>query len=129
MQDWQTEIGKFSVQQMVDRVCQLFLSSRRKLATAAVLALVILFGFHVIFGANGMVVYVNKRAELRKLEGETQKLEQENQQLTRDVDDLKTSPKAIENEARKQGYAKPGEIIYQMPQKPQPPAQAQVSKP
>jgi len=130
MQD-QTPIFKLDVQQLVDRVCQVFYSSRRKLATAAVFALVLFLGFHVIFGANGMVVYTNKRAEYRKLQKETQELDQENQRLTHQVEALRTDPKAIEKEAREQlHYTKKGEVIYLLPQKPadQPPKDASAKK-
>ena len=112
---------------MFDRVYEVFYASRRKLATAAVFALVIFLGFHVIFGANGMVVYTNKRAEYKKLQIETQQLDEENQRLTKQVEELRTDPKAIEREAREQlHYSKKGEIIYLLPQKPaeQPPANA-----
>jgi len=119
---------------MFDRVCCLFYSSRRKLATAGVFALVAFLAFHVIFGANGMVVYTHKRSEFRKLQVETEQLDEENLRLTKQVDDLRTDPKAIEKEAREQlHYTKKGEIIYLLPQKPadQPPkdASAQAAKP
>ncbi len=87
--------GKFDVQQMFDSVCGLLYSFRRKLATVAVFALVVFLGFHVIFGANGMVVYTHKRAEYRQLQKDTDELDQENQRLTKEVDELKTDPKAI----------------------------------
>ena len=130
MQDRQT-IGKFNVQQLVDRVCQVFYASRRKLATAAVFALVLFLGFHVIFGANGMVVYTHKRAEYRALQKESQQLDDENQKLTKEVESLRTDPKAIEKEAREQlHYTKKGEVIYLLPQKQAPDhSTAQVTKP
>src|SRR4051812_32485188 len=132
--DQQTTIAKFSVQQMMDRVCGIFYASRRKLATAAVFLLVIFLGFHVIFGANGMVVYTNKRADYQNLQKETQELDEENQKLTKQVEQMRTDPKAIEKEARESlHYTKKGEIIYLLPQKPadQPAkdASAQVAKP
>jgi len=130
MQGQQTN-GKFKVQQMFDSVCGLLYSLRRKLATIAVFALVLFLGFHVIFGANGMMVYTHKRAEYRQLEKETDQLDQENQRLTKEVEDLKTDPKAIERVAREQlHYTKKGEIIYLLPQKQaeQPPANATAKK-
>jgi cell division protein FtsB len=111
-------IEKFNLHHILDRACQLFYSSRRKLATASVLALVAFLAFHVVFGANGMVVYTNKRSEYKKLQIETEQLDEENQHLTKDAEDLRTDPKAIEREAREQlGYTKKGEIIYLLPQK------------
>lgn len=123
--------GNFDVHQMFDSVCQLLYSFRRKLATVAVFALVLFLGFHVIFGANGMVVYTHKRSEFRELQKETDELDQENQRLTRQVDELKTDPKAIERVAREQlHYTKKGEIVYLLPQKQadQPPANATAKK-
>jgi cell division protein FtsB len=112
-------IEKLNVHQILDRACQIFYSSRRKLATASVLALVAFLAFHVVFGANGMVVYTQKRTEFKRLQGETEHLDEENRSLAHQVDALKTDPKAIEKEARDQlHYAKEGEIIYLLPQKP-----------
>ncbi|HVZ17663.1 MAG TPA: septum formation initiator family protein [Terriglobales bacterium] len=116
---------------LLDRLCQVFYSSRRKLATAAVFALVLFLGFHVIFGANGMMVYTHKRSEYQRLIKETQQLDEENQKLTKEVEDLRTDPKAIEKEAREQlHYTKKGEVIYLLPQKPadQPPKDASAKK-
>jgi len=109
----QSPIGQFEVQQMIDRVCQFFYSSRRKLATGAVFALVLFLGFHVIFGANGMVVYTHKRAEYRKLLQEEQQVDEEHAKLEKQVDRMKNDPKAIEEEARNTlGYTKKNEYVY-----------------
>ncbi len=117
MQDQQTN-GQFDVQQMFDRVCRLFYSSRRKLATGAVFLLVIFLGFHVIFGANGMVVYTQKRAEYRKLLQETQQIDEEHDKLEKQVDRMKNDPKAIEEEARNTlGYARKNEVVIITPDK------------
>ena len=114
----QTTIRQIDVKQMFDRVCSMVIHSRRKLATIGVFALVLFLGFHVIFGANGMVVYTNKRSQYRSLQKETQDLDEENAKLTKQVEELRNDPKAIEKEAREQlGYAKKGEIIYTMPEK------------
>jgi cell division protein FtsB len=114
----QTTIRQIDVKQMFDRVCDIVIHSRRKLATIGVFALVLFLGFHVIFGANGMVVYTNKRSQYRSLQKETQDLDEENAKLTKQVEELRNDPKAIEKEAREQlGYAKKGEIIYTMPEK------------
>ncbi len=97
-------------------VCGLFYSARRKLATAGVGVLVLWLGFHVIFGANGMVVYQGKRAEYKKLQTDLQQVEEENQRLTKQVDELRNDPKAIEREAREQlHYTKKGEMVYLLP--------------
>ena len=115
MQNQQTN-ESFDLQQMSDYVCNMFYRARTKLATGAVGLLVLWLGFHVIFGANGMVVYQHKRAEYQKLQVEEKQLEEENQRLTKQVDELRNDPKAIEREAREQlHYTKPGEKVYLLP--------------
>lgn len=89
---------------------------RRKIATAGVLLIAALVAYHAVFGANGMVVYQNKRTELKSVNVEVDKLQKENQQLTDQIKALKSDPKAIEKEAREQlRYARPGEVIYLLP--------------
>jgi cell division protein FtsB len=101
---------------MWEFVCEVVQRRKRKLATAGVGVLVLWLGFHVIFGANGMVVYQGKRSEYKKLQSDLQQLEDENQQLTKQVDGLRNDPKAIEREAREQlHYTKKGEMVYLLP--------------
>jgi cell division protein FtsB len=112
---------QFDPEQMWQHVCGLFLCARRKIATAGVGVLVLWLGFHVIFGANGMVVYQGKRSEYKKLQTDMQQLEDENQQLTKQVDRLRNDPKAIEREAREQlHYTKKGEMVYLLPNQKEP---------
>jgi cell division protein FtsB len=106
-------------------------ASRRKVATAAVILLAVQVAWHVVFGANGAVVYQQKRNEHRKLRQETEQLQQENQRLEKHIQSLKSDPKTIEKEAREQlRYARPGEVVYTMPAPPppQPPAKATAKK-
>lgn len=106
---------------MFERVCELFLSTRRRVATAGVGLLAAWLAFHVIFGANGMVVYQGKKTEYKKIQKDLQQLEDENQTLTKQVDQLRNDPKAIEREAREQlHYSKKGEMIYLLPNQKQP---------
>jgi cell division protein FtsB len=108
--------NQFDPEQMCQYLCSLFLGARRKVATAGVGVLVLWLGFHVIFGANGMVVYQGKRSEYRKLQTDLQQVEEENQRLSKQVDELRNNPKAIEREAREQlHYTKRGEMIYLLP--------------
>jgi cell division protein FtsB len=101
---------------MWEFVCEVVQRTKRKLATAGVGVLVLWLGFHVIFGANGMVVYQGKRSEYKKLQSDLQQLEDENQQLTKQVEGLRNDPKAIEREAREQlHYTKKGEMVYLLP--------------
>jgi cell division protein FtsB len=116
----------------VTRAGELLAHAWRKLATVAVLLLAVLVGYHVVFGANGMLVYQKKRAELRSLERQVEQMQKDNQALADQVKALQSDPKAIEKEAREQlRYAKPGEVIYLLPAKPvaaPPPANAAVQK-
>ena len=94
---------------------------RRKLATAGVAALAAWLFVHVMFGANGMVVYRQKKAEYQTLQKEVQRLQKGNDQYTRRIQALKSNPEAIEKEAREQlHYARPGEIVYVSPAPPPP---------
>ena len=102
---------------------------RRRLATGAVAILTVWLFVHVMFGANGMVVYRQKKAGHENLQKEIGDLQKENERFSRQIDWLKTDPKAIEKEAREQlHYARPGEVIYiapAQPQTPQPQSRAQ----
>ena len=112
----------------IDRVRPLGLrvyALRRRIATVAVALLAASLFVHVMFGANGMVVYKQKRAEYVGLRNKIVQVQQENDRYTQQIQGLKTDQKAIEKEAREQlGYAKPGEYVYVPPvaAKPAPPA-------
>lgn len=93
---------------------------RRRIATIAVVVLTISLFVHVMFGANGMVVYKKKRADYESLHKQIDKVQKENDAYTQQIQGLKSDEKAIEKEAREQlGYAKPGEYVYVAP-KPAP---------
>jgi cell division protein FtsB len=94
---------------------------RRRLATVGVAVFTVWLFLHVMFGANGMVVYRQKRTEYVNLQKDIQTLQNENKRYTEQVQALKTDPKTIEKEAREQlHYTRPGEIVYVPP----PPVQA-----
>ena len=94
---------------------------RRRIATIAVVVLAISLFVHVMFGANGMVVYRQKRTEYQELRKKIEQVQQENDRYTRQIQGLKTDQTAIEKEAREQlGYAKPGEYVYVPPALPKP---------
>jgi cell division protein FtsB len=96
---------------------------RRRIATTAVTVLAASLFVHVMFGANGMVVYKQKRAEYEALRKQIVQVQQENDRYTQQIQGLKSDQKSIEKEAREQlGYAKPGEYVYvpPVPAKPAP---------
>jgi cell division protein FtsB len=104
---------------------------RRRIATIAVAVLAASLFVHVMFGANGMVVYKQKRAEYEALKTRIVQVQQENDRYTRQIQGLQSDQKAIEKEAREQlGYAKPGEYVYvaPVPAKPAPPANHTAKK-
>lgn len=89
---------------------------RTRLATGVVAAFTIWLFVHVMFGANGMVVYRQKKAEYQSLEREIDGLQRENGRYTQQIQSLQTDPKTIEKEAREQlHYARPGEVVYVSP--------------
>ena len=103
---------------------------RRRIATGAVALLAAWLFVHVMFGANGMVVYRQKRAEHQELHKRIVQAQQENERYTQQIQGLKSNQTAIEKEAREQlGYAKPGEYVYVPPAaKPAPPANRSAKK-
>lgn len=102
---------------------------RRRIATIAVAVLAGSLFVHVMFGANGMVIYRQKRAECQELHKQIVHVQQENERYTQQIQGLKTDQTAIEKEAREQlGYAKPGEYVYVAPAKQSPPANHSAKK-
>ena len=84
-----------------------------------------------MFGANGMVVYKKKRAELQNLHQQIVQVQQDNDRYSRQVEGLKNDKTAVEKEAREQmGYARPGEVVYVPPaaSKGAPPANRTAKK-
>jgi cell division protein FtsB len=112
------------VRPLVMRICRL----RRKIAALALSVLAASLLAHVMFGANGWVVYRQKRAEYEALQKQIEKVRQENSRYTEQIQGLQSDQKAIEKEAREQlGYAKPGEYVYVAPapvKAPPPPTHA-----
>lgn len=104
---------------------------RRRIATITVTVLAVSLFIHVMFGANGMIVYKQKRAEYEALQKQIAQVQQENERYTQQIQGLKSDEKAVEKEAREQlGYAKPGEYVYVPPVavKPVPPANHSARK-
>jgi cell division protein FtsB len=93
-----------------------------RLGTAAATLLIVGLLLHALFGANGMVVYRQKHAEMQSLQSEVERLQKENSQYVDQIKSLKSDPAAIEKEAREQlHYTRPGEVVYVAPNPPQKP--------
>jgi len=119
MLDWEQLEDFIARHQLLLHAGAWLYGTRRRLATVGMMLLAIMLGYHVVFGANGMVAYQHKRDENRKLQQEIQRLEQENARISQRVHGLKTDPRAIEREAREQlKYARPGEVVYVAPEAP-----------
>ncbi|MGD0157428.1 MAG: septum formation initiator family protein [Terracidiphilus sp.] len=92
----------------------------RPTGTVIAVVLALLVTWHVIYGKHGLSVWQQKRAEDRALQQEIKNLQQENAQMRQQIQHLQSDPDAIEREAReKLHYAKPGEVIYTLPDQPQ----------
>jgi cell division protein FtsB len=92
----------------------------RPAGTVIAIVLALLVTGHVVYGNHGLSIWHQKRAEDRALQQEIKDLEQENAQMRQRIDRLNTDPDAIEREAReKLHYAKPGEIIVNLPDQSQ----------
>lgn len=100
---------------------------RRRIATGAVIAAALFFGYHAVFGDNGLNMYQQKRAEDRAIEKRIGVLRQDNGRLQQQVQALKSDPDAIEHEARERlHYARPGEVIWT---EDDPPASSAATQP
>ena len=98
---------------------RLLYNFRRRLSTVAVGVIAVWLFMHVMFGANGMVVYKQKRAEYGNLQQELDGLQKENDRYNQQINALKTDTEAIEKEAREQlHYVRPGEVVYVSPAPP-----------
>src|ERR1700689_5856014 len=77
------------VRPLVTRLCRL----RRRIATIAVAVLAGLLFVHVMFGANGMIVYKQKRMEYESLQKRVAQEQKENELYTQQIQGLKTDEK------------------------------------
>ncbi len=90
--------------------------ARRRLATSAVVVLLCVVAYYVVFAPNGLLAFHQKKAESQKLSDEIQALQQDNARREQQIKALKSEPHAIEKEARERlRYARPGEVVYTLP--------------
>jgi cell division protein FtsB len=114
----QPNLGKSGLFVFLRSVYRAVSNGHRKAATIAAAALAIGVGYHVVFGANGLTVYEQKRTETRRLNQQMLELQHENDQMKGHVDRLENDPEAIEHQAREElHYTRPGEVIYALPSK------------
>lgn len=92
----------------------------RQGGTVVAVALAAMLMWHVINGKHGLSVWHQNHTQDHDLQRQINQIQQENAQLRKQIDRLKSDPDAIEHEAReKLHYAKPGEVIYSLPDVPQ----------
>jgi len=96
-------------------------SWRRKVATGGVGALALVMAYGVVFGHNGLTMFIQKREQTKALQHQMQMLQAENDRLSGHVDRLQNDPGAIEHQAREElHYTRAGEVIYTLPNAPTP---------
>ena len=101
----------------------------RVVGTVASGLVIVVVLVHAIFGANGVLMYRQKRAEMQALQTEVDHLQKENETNAERIKQLKSNPAAIEKEARERlHYSRQGEIIFVTPEAPTPPAQPAIGQ-
>ena len=91
----------------------------RVVGTVASGLVIVVVLVHAIFGANGVLIYGQKRAEMQALQTEVDRLQKENTLKAERIKQLKSNPAAIEKEARERlHYSRKGEIIFVAPEAP-----------
>jgi len=81
---------------------------------------VLLLAIHDVFGSHGLLAMRHTQSQIQQLRGEIDRLNQENNNLNKQVQSLRTDPKAVERIAREEmGLARPGEMIFKLPDQPQ----------
>lgn len=107
-----------------ERMIELARRGWRQAGTAVAVLLAALLMWHVINGKHGLSVWHQNHTQDRELQKQINDIQQENAQMRKQIDRLKSDPDAIEHEAReKLHYAKPGEVIYALPNVPLNPPQ------
>jgi cell division protein FtsB len=89
----------------------------RRYSRELIILLFVLLAVHDIFGHHGLIAMRQSQKQAKQIRQEIQRLDDENRELQEKVKALKTDPRAIERIARDDlGLAKPGELIFKLPQ-------------
>ncbi len=71
---------------------------------------------HDVFGPHGFIAMRRTQNEIDQIREQIAKMNDENKSLTEQVSSLKSDPKSIERIAREEmGLARPGEMIFKIP--------------
>ena len=92
----------------------------RQILALALFALLV----HDVFGPHGFIAMRRTQMEIEQIREQIGKMNEQNKSLTEQVNSLKSDPKSIERIAREEmGLARPGEMIFKLPDtaKPAPP--------
>jgi cell division protein FtsB len=93
-------------------------------------ALLVLVLMHTIFGPYGYLSMRRSQKEIEQLRQEIDQLDRENVQLSGEIRALQSDPAAIEKVAREDmGLARPGEMIFRLPDDPPKPPTRQNQPP
>jgi cell division protein FtsB len=104
---------------LMEKVREHAYACRRQAATGGVGLLALVMGYGVIFGHNGVTMFLHKQKEERTLQKQMQDLQLENDRLREHVDRLQNDPGAIEHQAREElHYTRAGEVIVTLPANP-----------
>ena len=83
-----------------------------------------------VFGTHGLVAMHRSKNQIQRVQTQISQLDHENQELQQRIHSLKTDPAAIEKIARdRMGLARPGEMIFQIPDPPNRRASQSSSRP
>jgi cell division protein FtsB len=78
---------------------------------------------HDVFGPHGFIAMRRTQKEIEQIREQIGKMNDENKSLAEQVTSLKSDPKAIERIAREEmGLARPGEMIFKIPETPKSPS-------
>ena len=92
----------------------------RRNATYVLVLVCIALLVHELFGSHGFLALRQEKKEIQSLRLQIRQLQDENEQLDKRIKALQSNPKAIERLAREQmRLARPGELIYTLPEKDQ----------
>jgi cell division protein FtsB len=81
--------------------------------TCGILIIGYLF-FNLIFSDNGLLKYLNLKSIKNNLTAETENLKRQNEEAKKQIEKIKQNPILLEEEARKQGLTREGEIIFKL---------------
>ena len=81
---------------------------------------IFLLAIHDVLGSHGLLAMRRTQKQIAGLHGEIDRLNKENTNLSNQVQALRSDPKAVERIAREEmGLARPGEMIFKIPDNPQ----------